>query len=621
MFRPKSDAIKIGQDNFKIPARNGNVFSQDNIVRFEIPRNAGFVDLANTYLEMEVELTNPSNTAGQNAAQPMLQLDRMAGCQNLIHQLTIRSEGRVLEELRGYNVMANLHYNATLTDGAMNRRSRLEGCAPSYLPVDNPFTTTNLIDNSYGIVPAEPPVTGLTTAANCWKPIRRKVCLPLLGGLFTNPRSHPAMVMPLEVEIILEQSVRVLRVATRGDGIVDLELQDTTIAARAPGTAAARQLFLDHPGAWGGLGGATAVSVVPANGVVPVSGEENISPINLIPFRVGQIVRVDGAGEITNEPGYAAGGLVRTITSVRLMDETFLAAPGLIMLTFDADMCGPGAAASTGLVISQLDAQNGLLTGAGSVGYQVHNPRLVVAKVVPPPAVVQQISQAIAKGQYNQDIISWTNIDNAIPATQSVSTNILSVDLSRVKSILSVPTSQANTNLITNSNYLQGQFLHATEYEYQIDNKLQPDRRVGLVREFFPTIDCVERSAVLKKYRLGNHAGGFHRYECEKALRSSNIAVKNLNFITNNPSNYSAIAGNLDPLGPAGFNQAAVEPACWFVGRSLGAGVGTSQNLVSKSCLLYLNYNPASNMVKLLRNFLIHVRTISVSMDGVSVYY
>ena len=129
MFQPKSDAIQIKQDNFKIPCRNGVTFTEDGIIRFEIPRNAGFVDLANTYLEMEVLLTNPTDTDDVNSRKPALQLDRMAGAQNLIHQLTIRSEGRVLEELRSYNIYANLHYNATLTDGAMNRRSRLEGCA------------------------------------------------------------------------------------------------------------------------------------------------------------------------------------------------------------------------------------------------------------------------------------------------------------------------------------------------------------------------------------------------------------------------------------------------------------------------------------------------------------
>ena len=211
MFRPKSDAIQIGQDSFKIPCRNGTQFTENGIVRFDVPRNAGFVDLANSYLECEILLENPAQVSDAangvvgNNHQPCLQLDRMAGAQNLINRLTIRSEGRVLEELRNYNTYANIHYNATLTEGAMNRRSRLEGCANSYMIQDNPYNTNNQV-----IPPVAGPILAaqrLQAAADCWKPLRRKVCLPLLGGLFTNPRSHPAMVMPLEVEFILEKTL------------------------------------------------------------------------------------------------------------------------------------------------------------------------------------------------------------------------------------------------------------------------------------------------------------------------------------------------------------------------------------------------------------------------------
>ena len=103
---------------------------------------------------------------------------------------------------------------------------------------------------------------------------------------------------------------------------------------------------------------------------------------------------------------------------------------------------------------------------------------------------------------------------------------------------------------------------------------------------------------------------GIHRWECEKTLRSSNINLSNTNFITNNPANFQGAANN--------FN--ATEPGSWFVGRSLGAGVGTSQNLVGKSVMLYLDYNANSNVVKLLRNFIVHVRTISIGMQGVSIF-
>ena len=58
-----------------------------------------------------------------------------------------------------------------------------------------------------------------------------------------------------------------------------------------------------------------------------------------------------------------------------------------------------------------------------------------------------------------------------------------------------------------------------------------------------------------------------------------------MNLLNNNPTNYNT-----------GVNFNAVEPGCWFVGRSLGAGVGTSQNLTSKSVMLYLNYQTGNNI-------------------------
>ena len=69
-------------------------------------------------------------------------------------------------------------------------------------------------------------------------------------------------------------------------------------------------------------------------------------------------------------------------------------------------------------------------------------------------------------------------------------------------------------------------------------------------------------------------------------------------------------------------NFTATEPGCWLVARSMGAGVGTSANMVGKSLVLYLDYDAANaTPTKLIKNFLVHVRTIAVGMDGVSVFY
>jgi len=72
MFRPRSDAVQIGYDSFKVVAKNGTNFTANGIVRFDLTRNMGMCDLANSYLEVEVETQHPANTVAQNVAMPMI---------------------------------------------------------------------------------------------------------------------------------------------------------------------------------------------------------------------------------------------------------------------------------------------------------------------------------------------------------------------------------------------------------------------------------------------------------------------------------------------------------------------------------------------------------------------
>ena len=160
-----------------------------------------------------------------------------------------------------------------------------------------------------------------------------------------------------------------------------------------------------------------------------------------------------------------------------------------------------------------------------------------------------------------------------------------------------------------NSNALQGLYLDAERYQYQINNKLIPDRRVELAREQYPTIPAIAAGTLPAPYTLGTYHSGLHIWEAEKALRSANINVQNMNFLTKNNSLNGAA------------NFTAIKEGCWFVGRSLASGVGSSQNLVNKNVVLYLDYRTTSNMVKLLNNFVVHIRTMTVGMDGVQVFY
>lgn len=609
MFRPKSDSVQIGYDSFHVVAKNGTNFTEDGVVRFELTRNMGMLDLANSHLEYEIELQHPANNAAQNTAMGMLALEPDIGCQSLVSELNIRSSGRSIEQLRHYSTYAKIHYNATKSESVMNKRTRLEGCANSFLPRDNPYYTKN---QPIAPVAASTIANGLTIATNnFYKPVRRKVCMPILGGVFTAPRAMPVMAVPLEVEFILEKHLRAVRFASRGDNFFNVTAAN--LAGGEGAGVARQQLFLNQRSEFGAIGGGAAASLVPSSAVGITEGEEALNSLYNCWFRPGQVVRIfAAAGRITAQADFVAGsGIVRTIQSVKVMDENAGANAGQICITFTAAITDGGAVASTGITINQATITGTPLAGQGQYGYQIFNPRLVVQKVVPPPQVMQQMAGAISRGGLNLDIMSWTCVDNAIPAGQTNSTNILPIDLSRVKSILSVPTSQTNTDAAFCSNASQGQYLNATSYQYFIDTKLRPDRVVDLQVESFPNVVPVPNDQTLKPYRIGSFISAFHRYEIEKALRSANIDVTNTQFLTNNPANYNGIANNFT----------AREPGSWLIGLSMGAGVGSSKNLVGKSVMLYLNYNANSNVGKLLKNFIVHVRSIQVGMDGVSVFY
>ena len=230
--------------------------------------------------------------------------------------------------------------------------------------------------------------------------------------------------------------------------------------------------------------------------------------------------------------------------------------------------------------------------------YRLDNPRLVVSKVIPPPAQVQAAARMMAKGQYTYNITTYTDFQNAIDANVVNSTNMIPADLTRVKAILSVPVLMQKVDSTANDFALSGRINDAKEWQYQIANILRPDRRVNVERESFGGFGAHTSPYPRPTYALGGRTAGLHLYEVEKSLSAANIPVRNLRFLTNNTESGDG---------------------SWLVGRSLGP-YGLSENLAGVSTMLYLNYNSVHGANILLHNFVVHVRTINISMAGLEVF-
>ena len=566
MFRVKNSSMTMGYDSIKIPCRNGLQFGENGQIVFDLGRDIGMANLKNAVIELDLNINGSDNA-------PCLQLNRVNGGQSIINRISIRSNGRLLEQLDNYNLYSALHYTASQDNGILNKRSVTEGCAKSYKIQDNPFVTQN---------EAAAAGAALNTVAQCWKYIDRKLQIPILGGIFQSEKSMPLMAIPLEIEIILEKNVRCLYsnpVLTDAVACADVgAVQVDTLTLTA---AQCRK--------YGVVGGGNQFPT-----------DEKLNMKSCFPFRVGQrvqIAKTAGAGVLVN------GGAVN-ITSIS--DNA-----GVLTIGFGANI--NDAAALQGVTISATNdgelftntaAAGGHNVVPQTVNYQVKNPRMIVPKIIPAPAFTKAMGAAIAKGAYAFDIVSYTDYPTDINGSTTRSTNIIPADLSRVKALLCVPQELEAINKLNNVRAQQGRYMNAESYEYQINNRMVPSRLVNLSREGHGSFVLGQYNYInVPAYASGTCLSAVHVHEVEKALMDSEIDVRNLKF-----------------LGKTDNGNDDLTDGYYVVARTLGP-YGMSENLMGVSANLYLNYDGTNTSLKLLHNFAVHIRTIQLGPSGVVLRY
>ena len=566
MFKVKSNAVRTGIESVKIPCRNGLTFTEGNQLIFDVPRELGFGQLKDAFIECDINLNGSDNA-------PAVQLYRNCGASSIIERCTIRADtGQVIEQLDNYNLYTNLRYLASEDLGILDKRSRIEGCAKSYKPQDNPYITQNKATASN---------TALTNVNDTWRFVDRKVQIPLnSSGVFNNNQVHPCLAVPLQVNLLLEKNKRCM--------FLDPNLA-TLNCVNVP------------------AGAQDYLTISPADQLkFGIKGSGNEAPTDPLlnkmanfPYRVGQRVKVTASAGTT--ANLVNGGNF-TILEVQLdgngdLNVKFQAAINTGALN-DVEL----HALNNGLLMTDSPSAGGHTTAPQTINYQVKNPRLVVPKVIPAPQYTAAIAKAIAKGKYGMDIVSYIDYQNAIPGSVTNSTTIIPADLSRCKSLLSVPTEQIDLDRLDRLNNVIGKYMGAQSYEYQINNVLRPSRLVDLHREAFGEFNIGQDNFIGNPdYENPSCLGGVHLYEVEKALGDAGIPIRNLGF-----------------LGKT--NNVNVQNGSWLTGRSLGP-YGMSENLMGVSAIQYLNYDGSNANLKLLHSFVVHIRTIAISPQGIEIRY
>ena len=129
-----------------------------------------------------------------------------------------------------------------------------------------------------------------------------------------------------------------------------------------------------------------------------------------------------------------------------------------------------------------------------------------------------------------------------------------------------------------------------------------PSRLVSLAREAHGSwTSGAHNYQMVPSWANGSILGAVHSFEVEKALGDANIEVRNLKFLSKTAVN-------------------AFSDGYYLIGRTLGS-YGMSENLMGVSAILYLNYLGTNNNLKLLHNYCVHLRTISVGPQGVALNY
>jgi hypothetical protein len=590
-----TNKIPIEQKSVSIPALNGTNHIPTQEVRFEIPENIKYFNPKDSYLEFDVEITPTFTDSASNACtttQPCyLTLDQDIGAQSVIRTVRIHdSNGVLLEEIDGYNVMVSVKYDYHNNDSLQGKRA-LTDLTGYYQPavrgtggntrthtnryIDSPFFTQSSNDS--------------TTKFSSTNFLNARVAMPLHTGIFQNDKIFPnGLVGGLRISLLLEDAYRVLRVPD--------------------GSMRYRRTYLNPK--FGSIDGLNACSTTSKwasdteSDVLYVSPENSMDVSTKLPFAVGEAIgltSLEGASETVYTFTNAAGS-----TKVPVIEKYETTASGVKITLTEAlkpnDDILPRYSSDDGLINNDVAiySQSNIQATQGQAGsYTVKNSKLVIQHVDVGSQYENEMMRKMKEGgRITYDFLSATNYKYSQLKGDVVANIALGVNNSRCKSILAVPTDATiytqtevlnasktyaienngsttqDFHLNSNRPGLEGISDYLTEYQWLYAGKLQPSRRVRT-----------------NKTSSKESINAQHLIELDKALNSAGITGHSLKCFNKN----------------------------FIIGRSLSIGDGVYDGR-NRDFNLQLNYGgTAPTKDKLWNNFVFHLRRIEITANSVMV--
>jgi len=586
-FFVSSDKIKVGQTEVSVPAENGMNFNPGGRIAISIPPTSKFIDLSQTRLKFDVDLTLPTITATSGACR--LQLDAETGLHSLIRSVRIFTGGAgrvLLEEIEGYDILTALRFDYETNQNLVNKRVLTEG-ATGYDPACRGTLGTtktdcgNCLSSAYTTRKSDNVTLSSSFTADTdydFKTVKGE--LHLNTGLFRNNAVFPSVLTDgLFCEILLRDAGQVFR--------------------QLDSTLAHRRLQLNPY--FQSLNGSDAVPAEWLNGSVSNvfyvdATTNNQTSLGTFPFVVGQHITWATedytTGVISNGSLNGSSGIITQIEQVTGTQYGV----SKTKVTLNASILNTMVSTATEDIVMVSSTPEDAVTFNPT--YVVSNVEMLVEQIEVPDGYERSMMSMMKEGgTINYDYRSFTNYKYSQVKTDLVANIRLPLLESRATAILCVPTdatvytskqslSCSDTYLVNvesgdNNNYsnrsgLVGVCDNLQNYQLIYDGKINPSRKVD-------TAKIASLTSISQQWCI----------EAEKALAMSDIE----------PMSFLAFQSN------------------FFIGRALALGENAVYDARGKDFNLQVEYTGATAPVKnhLWNNYVSHVRRLVIKNGGVSV--
>ena len=521
--------------------RNSVYKARDVIEIFIPPEDVPILNPKETYLKGIVQLS------GNCLAHP----DPRAGVHSLIREVQIYDgqNQQLLEQLENYNVWTaqSMHYNKT--PGLNNLRALMEGQDK----VEGTFVSSLYWDA---------PIGGAIT----YKPV--EFCIPLhMSGILSGDKVFPCILTNgLRVRITLDDSVRSLTCLSQIGVATEKATAPNTTQAVAEPTATQLGKLVHSTAGLGADGSFFELKTpIAAGALTAIELEEDPAAVTApnsaatsqtLSFRQGMQV-----GVITDAGALLTLGEITSITE----------AAGVYSCNFASITIAAGDVAAAGKKVC-------VFGGNFSADYEVRNIDMVCSVVQASQQDLNAMVSKVNSGSVKLDYASFNIYRDNLNARVNRPNIDFNTTEHRAMSIVSFPMDTQNDLLVSNFRPVRDGM---TSYQYNIANRLTPNRRVDTTR--------------VGSLQDGYGWNAVHQHELEKALSRWKTAPRYL-------------AWNKEAFG---------------VGRQL-AKVGHSFNANDQDVRLNIEYStaPADNtQEKLLNTWVYHIRTLVISPGSVAVMF